>query len=157
MNGLLRISTIFSAVALLALEAVVGPAFAHDGDNSGSGSGSNSGKAEEHSAANEHSGDHSDLDKKPERPGDKGGNEGEGSDELPETEAPKEGKHLNASVEHGIILVRMPGTHRTVVLHNAASLPVGAVVDARHGAVTFVTVPNEQGEPQKATFSGSVF
>jgi hypothetical protein len=153
MNGLRRICTVFPAAVLLALAAVVGPAFAHDGDDH-SGSGSNSGKAEEHSGPDEHSGDHASPDRqKPEEPGDKG----DGSDELPETETPERGKHLNASVEHGIILVRMPGTHRTVVLHNAASLPVGAVVDARHGAVTFVTVPNEQGEPQQATFSGSVF
>src|SRR3954465_2390254 len=109
MTGLRLICPVFPAAALLAMAAVVGPAFAHDGDDH-SGSGSNSGKAEEHSGPDENSGDHpTPAEQKPETPGDKGGNEGDGSDELPETETPERGKHLNASVEHGIILVRMPG------------------------------------------------
>ena len=156
MNGLARIFTLFSAAALLAVAAIVGPAFAASGPGK-DGSGTTTGDT--------HSGDHSGPNEnslakgenKPEDPGNKGDKGGEGSDELPAPEKPQRGKHLNASVEHGIVLVRMPGTHRTVVLHDASSLPVGAVVDARHGAVTFVTVPNEQGEPQEATFSGAVF
>jgi hypothetical protein len=156
MNGLARITSFLLAAALLALAAVVGPAFAesgsgHDGsgDQSRSGDGNGAEQSGEQGGGNETPQEHG---------SNRRGNNGHSNEpsELPKAEKPEQGEHLNARLEHGVVLVRMPGTHRTLPLHDVASLPVGAVVDARHGAVTFVTVPNELGEPQVATFFGSV-
>jgi hypothetical protein len=151
MNGLMRLPVFLFVAALLALAAVVGPAFAND--NSGKSS-QDSGRSETgHPSGDQNGGDPAGGGHQTPEPSE-GGDQ---SDELPKAEKPEQGKHLNAELEHGVVLVRMPGVHRTLPLHDLASLPVGAVVDARHGAVTFVTVPNADGQPQEATFSGSVF
>jgi hypothetical protein len=44
-----------------------------------------------------------------------------------------------------------------VPLERGASVPVGSVVDARHGEVTVNTAPREDGAKQSATFSGATF
>jgi hypothetical protein len=150
-NGLRRTSAFLFAATVVALAVVVGPAFADDGSDEG---GSKSGKeaGEQTSGTGGSSQEAGGGQDNVEHPG----NHGHGSHELPKPEKPEQGEHLNASLEHGVVLVRMPGTHRTLPLHDVASLPVGVVVDARHGAVTFVTVPDEEGNPQQATFSGSI-
>jgi hypothetical protein len=70
--------------------------------------------------------------------------------------APQLGASFGAAAQEGSVRVRLPGTDRFVDLPDAASLPVGTVVDARNGAVVLTTALAD-GEVQRATFGGGRF
>jgi hypothetical protein len=167
MNGLRRATTILAAAAMLAISAVVAfPAFADDGssgsgksgdqvqptDNSGDHSGDHSG--DQGNTGDDHSngGDHQNGDENKGKDG-----SGKGEDKLDKPDKPDQGDDVNAELEHGVVLVRLPGSHRVLPLKAGASIPVGAVVDARHGKVKIESAPDSAGHPQHANFTGAVF
>ena len=81
----------------------------------------------------------------------------DGRGTLPHPSKPEQGETLNIDKGKGTVKVRLPGARRTIELRKDASVPVGSVLDARHGAVTVTTVPREDGVKQWATFSGASF
>jgi hypothetical protein len=54
------------------------------------------------------------------------------------------------------VLVRLPGSTRTVALRDAASIPVGSIVDTRRGTVTLRSEVPGAGT-QSGTFRGGLF
>ncbi len=75
---------------------------------------------------------------------------------APVPAAPALGKQFGAAAQQGSVRVRPPGSERFVDLADAASLPVGTVVDARAGAVVLTTAL-AGGDVQRATFGGGRF
>jgi hypothetical protein len=90
-----------------------------------------------------------------------GGDDGTGSDEhgapaLTAAAAPALGHSVALSSGAGTVLVRLSGSARPVALTDAASVPVGAIVDARRGSVELQSeLPG--GETQTGAFHGGVF
>jgi len=80
-----------------------------------------------------------------------------GTPATPATPAsPALGKKVVLDEGEGKVKVKLPGTGRYVDLADAASLPVGTVVDATAGTVTLTTaLPG--GETQSGTFRGGAF
>jgi hypothetical protein len=82
---------------------------------------------------------------------------------LPGTElapAPAAAPVLEASVAiapaNGSVLVRVPGATHAAALSSAASIPVGSIVDTRHGSVKLrAALPG--GATQTGTFHGGLF
>jgi hypothetical protein len=62
----------------------------------------------------------------------------------------------NAEPVSGIVLVRLPGTTTFVPIEQVTSLPVGTLIDARHGTVK-LTVSDGLGHLQTGEFSGGLF
>src|SRR5690242_542911 len=75
---------------------------------------------------------------------------------LPPAAAPKIGHTVGLASRHGSVAVRLPGSARAVALKAATSVPVGSLVDTRHGAVNLTTrLPN--GASQTGSFHGGLF
>jgi hypothetical protein len=55
------------------------------------------------------------------------------------------------------VRVRLPGTSRYARLAADRALPMGSVLDTRHGTVQLVSVPRRGAKPQRASFHGGVF
>ena len=98
--------------------------------------------------------------------GDRGNSENhrrDGTGTLPHPGKPKQGETINVDPGKGKgkgkvkVNVKLPGASDSVPLEQGASVPVGSVVDARHGEVTVNTAPREDGAKQWATFSGASF
>jgi hypothetical protein len=98
--------------------------------------------------------------------GDRGNSEThrrDGTGTLPHPGKPKQGKTVNVDPGKGKgkgkskVEVKLPGASDSVPLERGASVPVGSVLDARHGAVTVNTAPRKDGVKQFATFSGAAF
>jgi hypothetical protein len=70
---------------------------------------------------------------------------------------PVAGKRMNAAPVRGRVKVRLPGQRSSVWVVGAASIPVGATVDATRGAVRIETVPAADGSRQAAVFSHGAF
>jgi hypothetical protein len=69
--------------------------------------------------------------------------------------APVLGQRVNVAPATGTVLVRAPGATSAIPLSGAASIPVGAIVDTRKGAVDLTTaLPG--GATQSATFHGGL-
>jgi hypothetical protein len=69
--------------------------------------------------------------------------------------APVLGQSVNVTPATGTVLVRAPGATRAIPLSGEASIPVGAIVDTRKGAVDLTTaLPG--GGTQSATFHGGL-
>jgi hypothetical protein len=107
-----------------------------------------------------------------ENSGDRGDSENhrrDGTGTLPHPGKPKQGETINVDPGKGKgkdkgkgkgkgkVEVKLPGASNSVPLEQGASVPVGSVVDARHGEVTVNTAPREDGAKQWATFSGASF
>jgi hypothetical protein len=76
--------------------------------------------------------------------------------ELAPAAPPVAGREVTADVTSGTVTVKVPGTDTYVPLDQAASMPVGSVIDARAGAVTLeAALPGVGAET--GTFSGSRF
>jgi hypothetical protein len=76
--------------------------------------------------------------------------------ELAPVAPPVAGRSVAATVTGGAVRVLLPGNDAYVPLSDAASMPVGSVVDARHGAVVMqVALPGKPAET--VSFSGSMF
>ena len=75
---------------------------------------------------------------------------------LPEVAAPQLGRSITLDAGKGSVKVKLPGGKGFVDLSDAASLPVGTVVDTRRGEVTLTTaLPG--GRTQTGTFGGGQF
>jgi hypothetical protein len=69
---------------------------------------------------------------------------------------PEMGQTVNVTAAVGTVLVRLPGSDSSVSLSDVASVPVGAILDTRHGTVKLETaLPG--GHTQTGTFHGGVF
>ncbi len=69
---------------------------------------------------------------------------------------PELGQTLGAAPQAGHVLVRLPGSTRAVALNDAASIPVGSVLDARRGTVALSSaLPGDH--TQTGTFHGGLF
>jgi len=86
-----------------------------------------------------------------------GDNSGPGSSHLPEVNAPTVGEDLQASHQGGTVTVKVPGSNQYVSLDDAASIPVGSLVDASKGKVTLTSAKDSKGTNQSATFHGGLF
>jgi hypothetical protein len=70
--------------------------------------------------------------------------------------APELGETLAVAPRAGSVLVRLPGSTRAVALTDAASIPVGSILDARKGSVVLSTaLPGD--DTQTGTFHGGLF
>jgi hypothetical protein len=75
---------------------------------------------------------------------------------LVEDARPALAETLSTAPARGTVLVRTPGSMRSVALDGAAGIPVGSVVDARRGAIVLRTaLPG--GDVQEATVGGAKF
>ena len=69
---------------------------------------------------------------------------------------PELGQTLGAAPRAGSVLVRLPGSTRAVALTDAASIPVGSILDARKGTVALSSaLPGD--DTQTGTFHGGLF
>jgi hypothetical protein len=69
---------------------------------------------------------------------------------------PELGHTLGADPRSGNVLVRLPGSTRAVALNDAASIPVGSILDARKGTVALSSaLPGDHS--QTGTFHGGLF
>ena len=78
---------------------------------------------------------------------------------------PVPGKSVAVAVKQGVILVRRPGSSKAVPLDPTAPVPVGSVLDARHGTLTLTSSTGGSARAaqagaaatQTADFTGSKF
>jgi hypothetical protein len=69
---------------------------------------------------------------------------------------PELGQTLGVAPQAGNVLVRLPGSARAVALTDAASIPVGSILDARKGTVALSSaLPGD--DTQTGTFHGGLF
>jgi hypothetical protein len=69
---------------------------------------------------------------------------------------PELGQSVGVAAKGGNVLVRLPGATRAVALTDAASVPVGSILDARKGTVTLSSaLPGDAR--QSGTFHGGLF
>jgi hypothetical protein len=69
---------------------------------------------------------------------------------------PELGQTLGVAPQAGNVLVRLPGSTRAVALTDAASIPVGTILDARKGSVALSSaLPGD--DTQTGTFHGGLF
>jgi hypothetical protein len=169
MNGFLRKITSLAAlgnlVVVLAIFAAVAAASNSGPDGQREPGSDNSGDdhAVEHQTSNK---GESDGGKSDGQTGDRGNSENhrrDGTGTLPHPGKPKQGETVNVDPRKGKgknkgkVKVKLPGASDSVPLEQGASVPVGSVLDARHGEVTVSTAPREDGAKQSATFSGARF
>jgi hypothetical protein len=69
---------------------------------------------------------------------------------------PKLGHSVGVAAQAGNVLVRLPGSTRSVALTDAASIPVGSIVDTRKGTVTLRSQVAGVGT-QAGIFHGGLF
>jgi hypothetical protein len=69
---------------------------------------------------------------------------------------PELGQSVGVQAQAGSVFVRLPGATRAVALIDAASVPVGSILDARRGTVTLSSAVPGQGS-QTGTFHGGLF
>ena len=75
---------------------------------------------------------------------------------LPAATTPRAGRTLTLSAARGSVLIRLRGSAVSVPLSQAATVPMGSTIDARHGTVTLTDV-RRGAKLQTATFWGGVF
>jgi hypothetical protein len=75
---------------------------------------------------------------------------------LPQPGTPELGHSATVTADSGQILVRVPGAAAPTALNGGALVPVGSIVDARHGTVALTTALSG-GATQTGTFHGGVF
>ena len=69
---------------------------------------------------------------------------------------PELGHTLGVAPQSGNVLIRLPGSTRAVALTDAASIPVGSILDARKGTVALSSaLPGD--DTQTGTFHGGLF
>ena len=69
---------------------------------------------------------------------------------------PEIGQSIGVDEQAGSVLVRVPGSPRPVAITQAASVPVGSIVDARKGTVVLSSAVSA-GASQTGTFHGGIF
>jgi len=122
--------------------------------NSGKGNSGNAGRPEDPGANGREQAD-SKGDPQPDK-GKEPANAHGNNDALPKAHAPESGKSVNVRPRRGTVRVKLPGTKQFVLLDDAASLPLGTLIDASHGALT-LTAEDNRGNTDFATFSGAAF
>jgi hypothetical protein len=70
---------------------------------------------------------------------------------------PIAGVRVVAELASGQVLVRLPSSQDFVPLRGAASVPVGAVVDARKGSLEFRSAADGGGRVESATLAAGIF
>jgi len=79
-----------------------------------------------------------------------------GASTLAPAAPPALGHSVAVSAGSGTVLVRLPGSSRALTLSDAASVPVGSIVDSRRGSVALkVGLPGKR--TQTGTFHGGLF
>jgi hypothetical protein len=79
-----------------------------------------------------------------------------GMPSLPPAATPELGHSITVAAGSGEVLVRIPGAAAPTALQDAAVVPVGSIVDTRHGTLALTTaLPG--GTTQTGTFHGGVF
>jgi hypothetical protein len=69
---------------------------------------------------------------------------------------PELGQSVGVAEQAGSVLVRLPGSRRAVALTDAASIPVGSILDTRKGTVALSSaLPGD--DTQTGTFHGGLF
>lgn len=85
---------------------------------------------------------------------------GELDDQLPDdlkgVPLPRQGRSVVVDAERGSVRIRRPGAKRFTTLDEPGRIPLGSLIDARHGRVQLVTAI-DQGRVQAGTFWGSKF
>lgn len=76
---------------------------------------------------------------------------------LAPASAPVLAKSVTLKPVAGAVTVRLPGADAAVPLEDAASVPVGAIVDATAGSVALTSAHDANGKAQVATFRGAAF
>jgi hypothetical protein len=80
-----------------------------------------------------------------------------GTDLVPGAAAPPAlGRSVAVAPANGTVLVRVPGATHTAALSEAASVPMGSIVDTRNGTVKLSSALPD-GRTQTGTFHGGVF
>ena len=162
MNGFLRKITSLAALGNLAVVLAIFAAVAAasnsgpDGQRESSSDNSGDNAVEHQTPTKGKSGDGKSGDNTPDR-GNSEDHRRDGTGTLPNPGKAKQGERLNVDPGKGDVTVKLPDASRFVPLKRGASVPVGSVLDARHGQVTLNTVPREDGVKQWATFSGAAF
>lgn len=77
--------------------------------------------------------------------------------DLPPPGEPRVGEDVTLAPVSGVVTVRAPGDSAFSVLTAGGQVPVGAVVDARRGAVALTSAADDRGRTQTGTFSGGMF
>jgi hypothetical protein len=80
-----------------------------------------------------------------------------GGSVLPPPVPPTVGKTVQVSEESGSVLVRLPGTTTFIPLGDAASIPMGSIIDATNGVVSLTSVRDGSGTLQTGQFWGGMF
>jgi hypothetical protein len=75
---------------------------------------------------------------------------------LPQAATPELGHSVTVAAGSGQVLVRIPGAAAPTALNGGALVPVGSIVDTRHGTVALTTAL-AGGTTQTGTFHGGVF
>lgn len=75
---------------------------------------------------------------------------------LPAAATPELGHSMTVAAGSGQVFVRIPGAAAPTALHEGALVPVGSIVDTRHGTVA-VTTALSGGTTQTGSFHGGVF
>ena len=70
---------------------------------------------------------------------------------------PKVGEMVVAAVVSGQVTIELPGTGRFVPLSEVSEIPVGSVIDARHGTVRLTSARDSAGRTQSGDFSAGIF
>jgi hypothetical protein len=85
---------------------------------------------------------------------------GELDDQLPEdlkgVPLPQQGRSAVVGAERGVVRIRRPGAKRFTTLDEPGRIPLGTLIDTRHGRVQLVTAI-DRGRVQAGTFWGSKF
>jgi hypothetical protein len=71
--------------------------------------------------------------------------------------APEVGEMVVVAEVSGEVTIELPGTGRFVPLSEVSEIPVGSVIDARHGTVRLTSARDSAGHTQFGDFSGGVF
>jgi hypothetical protein len=66
-------------------------------------------------------------------------------------------RSVNVVPVSGTVKVKLPGAVRFVLIQQAATVPLGTIVDVTHGVVQLVSAKNAAGATQTGTFYGGVF
>jgi hypothetical protein len=78
-------------------------------------------------------------------------------DPFPAARAPVAGQRVTSLAASGTLQVKLPGQSAFVALEGAASLPVGAIVDARKGAVSITAATDARGATDTARLAAGIF
>jgi hypothetical protein len=70
---------------------------------------------------------------------------------------PEHGATVTVQPGTGVVMITLPGTANAVPLTGDDPIPVGAKIDARHGAVTLTSAVDSNGATQTGTFWGGMF